>query len=110
MRNSNSGEMGMMLNEREAEYVNTLMKRDRLRMRFGWFFMMVLVAGGLVFIITAYLTLREMNDRTALWVTLPGFAVALSLIVLSLAGVAWVKQQHLITSILKKLQQSVESN
>jgi hypothetical protein len=101
--------MGMMLNEREAQYVDTLMKRDRLRMRIGWFFMMLLVAGGLVFIVTAYLTLQEMNDRTALWVTLPGFAVALSLIVLSIAGVAWVKQQHLIASILKKLQQSAKN-
>jgi hypothetical protein len=99
-----------MLNEREAQYVNTLMKRDRLRMRIGWFFMMLLVAGGLVIVITTYLTLRTMDDQTALWVTLPGFVVGLSLIVLSLAGVSWIKQQHLIASILKKFQQSAENN
>jgi hypothetical protein len=94
-----------LLNERETEYVNTLMKRDRMRMRLGWLFMMLLVAGGIVFVITAYLTLRKMNDATVLWVTLPGFVTSLSLIVLSIVGVSWVKQQHLIASILKKFQQ-----
>ena len=94
-----------MLNEREAQYVSTVMKRDRMRMRLGWFFMMLLVAGGIVFVITAYLTLRKMNDDTALWVTVPGFVAGLSLMVLSIVGVSWVKQQHLIASILKKLQQ-----
>ncbi len=101
--------MGTMLNEREAQYVSSLMKRDRNRMRLGWFFMMLLVAGGLVFVITTYLTLHKMNDQTVLWVTVPGFVISLSLIALSFTGVAWVRQQHLIASILKKLQQPAET-
>ena len=97
--------MKLILNEREAQYVNVVMKRDRMRMRLGWFFMMLLVAGGIVFVTAAFLTLRKMNDQTALWVTVPGFVVGLSLMVLSMVGVSWVKQQHLIASILKKLQE-----
>ena len=97
--------MGPILNEREMQYVNTVLKRDRIRMRLGWMFMMLLAAGGLVFLITTILTLRTMDDETALWVTVPGFAAGLLLIVTSILGVSWVKRQHLIASILKKLQQ-----
>jgi len=93
-----------MLNEREAEFVSTLMKRDGKRMRLGWLFMMLLVAGGLVIVVTIVLTLGHLDDHYVFWVTLPGFLVGLSLIGLSVAGVSWVKQQHLIASILKKLQ------
>jgi hypothetical protein len=100
--------MGTLLNEREAEYVRKLMKRDGKRMRLGWFFMMLLVLGGIILVVTAFLTLREMNDHTVRWVTLPGFVVGISLMILSVAGVSWVKQQHLIASILKKLQQTPE--
>lgn len=102
--------MGPILNEREMQYVNTVMKRDRMRMRLGWIFMILLALGGLFFVVTAILTLRKMNDETALWVTLPGFAVGLLLIVTSILGVSWVKQQHLIASILKKLQQHCPKN
>jgi hypothetical protein len=97
--------MGPILNEREMQYVNTALKRDRVRMRLGWMFMMLLAAGGLIFLITTIFTLRKMNDEMALWVTAPGFAVGLLLMVISILGVSWVKRQHLIASILKKLQQ-----
>jgi hypothetical protein len=96
--------MGPILNEREAQYVGTVLKRDRMRMQLGWIFMMLLVLGGVVFVVTAILTLPKMNDETALRVTLPGFAIGLLLIVISILGVSWVKQQHLIASILRKLQ------
>lgn len=97
-----------MLNEREAEYVKKLMRRDEKRMRLGWLFMMLLVLGGMVLVITAFLTLREMNDHFVRWVTLPGFVLGISLMVLSMVGVSWVKQQHLIAAILRKLQQTPE--
>ena len=97
-----------MLNEREIEYVKRLMRRDDRRMRLGWVFMMMLVLGGIVLVITAFLTLREMNDHVVRWVTLPGFVVGLSLMILSVVGVSWVKRQHLIASILRKLQQAPE--
>jgi hypothetical protein len=92
-----------MLNEREMEYVDTLFKWDRWRMRLGWFFMALLVLGGLVFVATAFLTVRRLDDHTALWIGLPGILTGLSLMVLSFAGIQWIKQRHLIASILKKL-------
>ena len=95
--------MDPMLNEREMEYVNSLLKWDRLRMRIGWLFMVLLVLGGLIFVVTAILTVRKMDDHTMLWLALPGIALSLSLIVLSIAGIQWLKQRHLVVSILKKL-------
>jgi hypothetical protein len=95
--------MNPMLNEREMEYVNALFKWDRLRIRLGWFFMALLVLGGLVFVVTALLTVRKLDDHTARWITLPGIITSISLIVLSIAGIQWLKQRHLIASILKKL-------
>ncbi len=92
-----------MLNEREMEYVNSLLKWDRLRMRLGWFFMVVLVLGGVVFVVTAVLTARRLDDHTAHWMTLPGIILSFSLILLSVAGIQWLKQRHLIASILTKL-------
>ena len=96
--------METILNEREAEYVESLMKWDRQRIRLGWFFMTLLVLGGLVFIFSAAAMLRQMNDETALSVTLPGFALGLLLISGSVAGVMWLRQRHLIASIVRKLQ------
>ncbi|HEY6951125.1 MAG TPA: hypothetical protein VI758_01890 [Bacteroidota bacterium] len=92
-----------MLNEREAQYVKTLMKWDQRRMQLGWFFMVVLAAGGLVILATALITLPRLNDKTALWLTLPGLLIGALLIAISMAGILWIKQRHLIASILKKL-------
>lgn len=95
--------MDPMLNEREMEYVNSLLKWDRLRMRLGWLFMILLVLGGLIFVVAAFFTVRRLDDHTMLWWMLPAIAISLSLIVLSIAGIQWFKQRHLIVSILKKL-------
>ncbi len=95
--------MDPMLNEREAEYVNALFRWDRLRIRLGWFFMALLVLGGLIFVVTAILTVRNLDDHSARWIALPGIITSLSLIVLSIAGIQWLKQRHLVASILKKL-------
>ncbi|HTP13595.1 MAG TPA: hypothetical protein VMM37_08185 [Bacteroidota bacterium] len=92
-----------MLNERETEYVNGLFKWDRLRIRLGWIFMLLLVCGGLIFVVTSIVSVRSLNEETLRWITLPGIAVSIALIVLSIAGIQWLKQRHLIASILKKL-------
>ncbi len=92
-----------MLNERESEYVSGLLKWDRLRIRFGWLFMTLLVFGGLIFVVTTVVSVRSLNEHTLRWITLPGIAVSIALIVLSIAGIQWLKQRHLIASILKKL-------
>ncbi len=95
--------MDPILNEREAEYVNALLKWDRLRIRIGWFFMFLLILGGLMVVVTAILTARKLDDHTVLWMALPAIFVGLLLIVLSVAGIQWLKQRHLIVSILTKL-------
>jgi hypothetical protein len=96
--------MGPVLNEREAEYVNALMKWDQRRIQLGWLFMAVLVLGGLVFVFAAGAMARHMDDATAFSVGLPGIALGLFLIAVAIAGVQWVKQRHRIASIVKKLQ------
>jgi len=83
----NPGTMGIMLNEREAQYVSTLMKWDQRRLRLGWLFMAVMVVGGLVIVITAFLSLPQLDDKTALRITLPGLVTGLLLIVLSIIGI-----------------------
>jgi hypothetical protein len=93
-----------VLNEREAEYVNALMKWDQRRIQLGWFFMAWLVLGGLVFVFAAGAMLRHMDDATAFSVALPGFALGLLLIALAITGVQWVKQRYLVASIVRKLQ------
>ena len=95
--------MEPMLNERETEYVNSLLKWDRLRMRLGWFLMILLMVGGTVFVVTAVLTLRKLDDQTIHTITLPGIVFSLSLIILSVLGIQWLKQRHLVASILTKL-------
>ena len=95
--------MDPMLNERETEYVNSLFKWDRLRIRLGWFFMVLLVAGGLIFVVTTVLSVRNLDEHTLRWITLPGIVTSITLIVSSIAGIQWLKQRHLVASILKKL-------
>jgi len=109
VQHQDSREMGIMLNEREAQYVKTLMKWDELRIRLGWLFMVILVLGGITIVVTALLSLPPLDDKTALRFTLPGFAIGLVLIVFALTGIQWIKQRHLVVSILKKLQQQTAS-
>ncbi len=96
--------MAPILNEREAEYVRALMKRDERRMRNGWFFMGLMVAGGAIIVVATILSLPHLDDRTAWSITLPGLLLGLACILGSFAGIQWIKRRHLIASIVKKLQ------
>ncbi len=91
-----------MLNEREMEYVHSLLKWDRWRIRLGWLFMLFLVLGGLIFVVTTVVSVRRLDEHTLRWITLPGIATSIALMVLSIAGIQWLKQRHLIAAILKK--------
>lgn len=97
--------MDPILNEMEEQYVHRLMTWDRLRMPLGWFFMTVLVLGGLVIVLAAYLTLQRLNDENVMWVTVPGFLLGIMLILFALAGVYWIRERHRIASIVRKLYQ-----
>lgn len=97
-----------ILNEREAQYVRTLMRWDERRMRVGWFFMGLMVAGGVVIVITTVVSLPQLDDRTALRITLPGLAIGIAFLAASIAGIQWIKRCHLIASIVKKLQHPQE--
>jgi hypothetical protein len=105
----NKDTMGPLINEREAQYVRTLMKWDERRMRVGWFFMGLMVAGGIIILITTIVSLPQLDDRTALRITLPGLVIGLVCIVASIAGIQWIKRCHLIASIVKKLQHPRDS-
>lgn len=95
--------MATVLNEMEEQYIHRLMTWDRLRMPLGWFFMTVLVLGGLVIILAAYLTMQRLNDENVMWVTVPGFLLGIVLILFAIAGVYWIRERHRIASIVKKI-------
>ncbi len=96
--------MGPILNEREAEYLRALLKGDERRMRNGWFFMGLMVLGGIVIVVATLLSLPHLDDKTAWRITLPGLLLGLACILGSFVGIQWIKRRHLIASIVKKLQ------
>ena len=49
-----------------------------------FFSQLLLILGGLAIVVSAYLTLRCLSDRTALTLTVPGFVAGLALIGVSL--------------------------
>ncbi len=101
--------MTPILNEHEAEYLRTLMKRDERRMRIGWFFMGLMVGGGLIIVVATLLSLPHLDEKTAWRITFPGLMLGLGCIVTSVAGIQWIKRCHLIASIVKKLQHSQDT-
>ncbi len=101
--------MAPILNEREAEYLRTLLKKDERRMRNGWYFMGLMVAGGVIIVLATILSLPHLDDRTAWRITLPGLLLGLACILGSFAGIQWIKRRHLVASIVKKLQHPEDS-
>jgi len=97
--------MAQELTHAEDRYVENLLSWDRHRRRAdGWLCLSLLVLGGLVVVIFAFLTLRSLTDRTALTMTVPGFVAGIALIVLYLQLEQRMQERRLIASVLRKLR------
>ncbi len=65
--------------------------------------MVLLMIGGLLVIVTAIFAARRPDDHTLLWTALPAILLGLLLMLFSIGGIQWLRQRHLIASILNKL-------
>lgn len=92
------------LSEEEDQFVHELLTWDQtLRSKEWVFYNLLLILGGLVIVVVAFLTVQHLNDKTALWVTVPGFLTGILLIGLYIIGVRRIKERRLVASVLKKL-------
>lgn len=96
--------MKTKLSEEEDQFVDELLTRDqRLRPKESVFYNLLLISGGLIIVVVAFLTVQHLNDKTALWVTVPGFLTGILLIGLYIIGMRRIKERRLVASVLKKL-------
>jgi hypothetical protein len=68
------------------------------------FAQLLLILGGLVIVVSAYLTLRHLSDRTALTLTMPGFVTGLALIGVALQLGRRIRERHVLASVIRKLR------
>jgi hypothetical protein len=96
--------MATLLDQREREIIRDLFDWDDSRRRMEAIFAgFLLVAGALAIVWTAGFTAQNLDDRTVYWVTVPGFAAGLFLI---LNYIFWEKrnrERHRIVEVLRKL-------
>jgi len=91
------------LNEEEDQFVHKLLTWDQtLRSKESVFYNLLLISGGIVIVVVAFLTVQHLNDRTVLWVTVPGFLTGVLLIGLYIIGMRRIKERRLVASVLKK--------
>jgi isoprenylcysteine carboxyl methyltransferase (ICMT) family protein YpbQ len=96
--------MSAELSRKEEKFVRDLLTWDRTeRSSQRVFFHLFLFIGLAVFVTTAYYTLRNMNDRTILWVLFPGGLIACLFFVVYAVGERWATRRHSVASVLKKL-------
>ena len=96
--------MSTELSREEERFVGDLLTWDRKERSAQWLLChLFLVLGGVVFVAAAFYTLRNLNDRTALWVLLPGVLIAILFFVGYAVGERWVRRRHFIATVLKKL-------
>ncbi len=92
------------LNDEEQQFVRSLLGWDQMRRTadriFCYFF---LVCGGIIIAAVAFLSVRFLSDRIALWFTMPGFLLGLVLIGAYIIAERRLKEREIIASILKKL-------
>ena len=96
--------MDYRLSAREQQFVNELPRPGRSIQ--GNLHHLCLIMGVVVFVISSLLTLRNLNDWTALWIMVPGSAAS---IVLFLGYIFWewhARRNELFSSILMKLSGS----
>jgi hypothetical protein len=97
--------MAVSLTPEEDRFVRDLLSWDRARRRGEWMMALaMLTLGGLIVVVFAILTLRDLNDRTALTLTVPGFLVGAALVVLYWQLERRIRERHRIASVIRKLK------
>ncbi len=97
------------LNEQEERFVNELLKWDQKDRSLQWFLCHIfLILGGVVFVAAAIFTARNLNDRTALWVMLPGSLIAIVFFVLYAVIEHRIRERRLVASVFKKLLERLQ--
>ena len=92
------------LNEQERQFVDELLKWDQKDRPGQWVLCHIfLILGGIVFVAAAILTVQNLNDRTILWVMLPGTLIAIAFFVLYIVGERRIRERKLMASVLRKL-------
>ena len=99
------------LTEQEDRFVREVLEWDIRRRASEWFlYSLLLIVGGGVFVFVAVFTLQHLNDRTAMWVTLPGSLSAILFAVLYVSGERRIKERRLLASVLRKLGQAASGS
>ena len=92
------------LSAEEDRFVSELLSWDRTRRTVQQVVTyMFLVLGWIVFLAVAVLTLRNLTDRTVLWVFLPGTLMTILLVGMYVVGDRRIKERVLVSSVLRKL-------
>lgn len=96
--------MEEILTEPERRFVSQVCRWDQKQRPFQKMFLNVLlVLGGVIAVSAMIYTVRNLNDQTALWITLPGILVGIVFILIYSMGTRRAEERHLMAQILEKL-------
>jgi hypothetical protein len=91
------------LDRAELKYVKDLLYWNTHK-RAGEVFLnnLMLFLGGVIIIISIYMTLLKLSD-TVIWTILPGFLAGILFIWIYMVGKRRIKERHLLSNLLNKL-------
>ena len=96
--------MSEPLSSEERRFVTELLAWDaEQRQREGLLLLLALAGGGVMVVAMIAMTLRHLNDRFAAFVTVPGVALGVALILVWVLGKSQLEQRHRVAAILRKL-------
>lgn len=96
--------METSLTDLERRFVHDLLMWNQTRRSVELlFFNVLLILGGMMIIVVAYLTLQYLSDRTVALVTVPGLLMGVLLVGLYVVGRRRIQDRQRVCAIIKKL-------
>ena len=96
--------MADQLTEEERGFVTSLLEWDAgARQRESLLLLLALAAGGVVIVWTLFTTVSHLTDRLVVFLTVPGLALGVALVLVYLFGKKRLDEKHRLASILRKL-------
>ncbi|KPL17971.1 MAG: hypothetical protein AMJ92_10265 [candidate division Zixibacteria bacterium SM23_81] len=92
------------LSQEEEQLIHELLTWDQThrpveRLLYNLF----LILGGAIIVIHGFLSVQQLHDRIAFWVSVPGFLLGLMFILLYIMGERRIREHRLWAHVLKKL-------
>ena len=92
------------LSEKEQKFMHDLLRWDESERSFQWVIAnLCLGLGGVIFAVSAIITLHSMTDRVGQWVMVPGSLLAILFFVVYIMEDHRIKDRRTAASVLRKL-------